>query len=43
MKWAEDYKITGSKDPDVWLNGKLTRNGWKIINLHGEADYLMDE
>ena len=43
MKWAEDCEITGFKCSDGWSNGVLTRNGVKIINLHGEADDFMDE
>ena len=43
MKQAEDAEINGFKGSDGWLNGALTRNGLKIINLHGEEYDLMGE
>ena len=43
MKWAEDAKITVLKGSYVWLNGALKRYGLKRINIHGDADDLMDE
>ena len=43
MKWAEDSKITVFKGSDGWLNVALMRHGLRKINLHGEADYLIDE
>ena len=38
----KNAEIDGFKGLDGWLNGSLTRHVLKIINLHGEADDLVD-
>ena len=39
----KNAEIDGFKGLDGWLNVALMRHGLRKINLHGEADDLIDE